>query len=106
MNLENNNISSNTFNVSDDIELSTNQIVELISDILNKKVKSIRIPKPIIYLISKIGDYLPIYLNSDKLYKLTQNFVVSNANIKKAINKPLPFSSIEGLNKTFKSFKI
>ena len=43
-------------------------------------------------------------LNSERLQKLTESYVVSNDMIVKAIGKPLPFSAEEGFKKTFQSF--
>ena len=42
---------------------------------------------------------------ADMLRKLTENMEVSNQKIKKAIGKPLPVSSKEGLLKTIRSFQ-
>ena len=49
------------------------------------------------------GLHLP--LNSERLQKLTENFVVSNQKIVKAIGKPLPIESKDGLLRTFESFR-
>jgi hypothetical protein len=51
-----------------------------------------------------MGDYLKLPLNSERLQKLTESYVVSNEKIKTAIGKPLPVSSKDGLLTTFKSF--
>jgi len=48
------------------------------------------------------GIYLP--LNSERLQKLTESYVVSNQKILSAIGKRLPIASKEGLLKTFSSF--
>jgi hypothetical protein len=48
---------------------------------------------------------LHLPLNSERLQKLTENYVVSNQKIVAAIGKPLPIQSEEGLLKTFQSFK-
>ena len=55
--------------------------------------------------IARLGDYLHLPLNSERLQKLTENYVVSNAKIVAAMGKSLPVSSKEGLLKTFESFK-
>ena len=102
--IENENIESGIYNVSDDEPLSTNEVINLISNSLNIKSRIIKIPKFIIQIISKIGDLFKSPLNSDRLSKLTENFIVSNTKIKKAINKSLPISSKNGLIDTFNSF--
>ena len=50
------------------------------------------------------GIFLKLPINSERLQKLTESYVVSNAKIKAAIEKPLPISSKLGLLKTFQSF--
>lgn len=48
---------------------------------------------------------LSMPLNSERLQKLTENYVVSNMKIVAAIGKPLPVMVEEGLLETFGSFK-
>jgi hypothetical protein len=57
-------------------------------------------------MIAKIGDLLYLPLNSEKLQKLTESYVVSNEKIKKALKiDKLPISASEGILKTIHSFK-
>jgi len=102
--IENEKIPSGVYNVSDDEPLSTNKIIELISKSLNRKVIIWNIPQFIIMKIAKIGDLLKLPLNSERLHKLTKSYIVSNSKIKNAINKPLPYTSINGMKKTLESF--
>jgi len=44
-------------------------------------------------------------LNSERLQKLTESYVVSNRKIKDAIGKSLPISGKDGMIKTLNSFK-
>jgi len=103
--LENTAISSGIYQVSDDIPLSTNQLIYFLDISLDKKNKILNIPSSWIKAVAKLGDYLYLPLNSERLQKLTENYVVSNKKIIKAIGKPLPIASKEGLLKTFASFK-
>jgi len=102
--IENDQIPSGIYNVSDDKPVSTNELIRLISLSQSKKYNIWKIPRLFIYTISKLGDLLRLPLNSEKLNKLTETYIVSNKKILKVINKPLPLSSIEGLSKTFNSF--
>ena len=102
--LNRNDIASGIYNVADDASLSTNELIGLISKSQNKLPKTLAIPKKLISLLAKIGDVLHLPLNSERLQKLTQSYVVSNDKIVKAIGKPLPFSAEEGFKKTFQSF--
>ena len=104
--IENSKIPSGVYNIADDSTLSTRELVEIIGNITRKPVKLMNISKTIINFIAKIGDIFPIPINSKRLQKLTENYVVSNLKIKKAIQKELPFSAREGIVKTFRSFGI
>lgn len=96
---------SGVYNFSDDDALSTNDLVQLISETLGQKTKLWAIPTSFIKNVVKIGDILPVPLNSERLKKLTESYVVSNSKIKKELEiKHLPISSKEGLVKTFNSF--
>lgn len=103
--LENKNIPSGIYNLADDLAISTNRLIELISISQNKKSKIYKIPQKSIIRLAKLGDFLRLPLNSERLEKLTENFVVSNDKIVKAIGKSLPINSEDGLMKTFNSFK-
>lgn len=103
--LENSAIPSGVYQVADDESLSTNELIALLGIGLGKKNKIWKINAPFIKSIAKIGDRIPFPLNTERLQKLTENYVVSNAKIISAMKKPLPISSKEGLLKTFKSFK-
>ena len=55
---------------------------------------------------AKIGGFLHLPLNPERLRKLTENYVVSNAKIKKAIGvEKMPVKATAGLKKTIMSFK-
>ncbi|MEA9413118.1 NAD-dependent epimerase/dehydratase family protein [Flavobacterium sp. PL02] len=101
----NKNISSGIYNFADDEVLSTNQLVEIISSVANKKNLSIAIPKSIINSLGRIGDLIKLPLNSETIQKLTENYRVSNQKIKTALGvDKLPNTAQQGLEKTIKSF--
>ena len=102
--IQNENIPSGIYNVADDEPLSTNDLIKLISSSQSKKYKIWKVPVSLIKLFSKLGDLFKLPLNSERLSKLTETYIVSNAKIKTAINKPLPFTVKEGLMKTLNSF--
>jgi nucleoside-diphosphate-sugar epimerase len=103
--LENTTIPSGIYQLADDKSLSTNELIQLLGISLNKKNKILKIPASWIKGIAKLGDHLHLPLNSERLQKLTENYVVSNQKVVAAIVKPLPIDSKEGLLKTFQSFK-
>lgn len=103
--LDNKNIPSGVYNFADDQAISTNDLVKIISSTLNRKNRSISIPKPIINGVAKIGNIINFPLNSETIQKLTENYMVSNQKIKKAIGvAKLPYTAQQGLEKTIKSF--
>jgi len=96
---------SGVYNFADDDVLSTNELVSLISETLGKKPKLWYIPARLISGTVKIGDVLPLPLNSERLKKLTESYVVSNVKVKQALGiEKLPLTAKEGLEKTIKSF--
>ncbi len=102
--LKNKTIPTGIYNVADDAFLSTNELIGLISKSQNKSPRTLAFPKKLISLLARIGDVLHLPLNSERLQKLTESYVVSNEKIVKAIGKPLPISAEEGFKKTFQSF--
>ena len=103
--LEREDIPSGVYNLADNEAISTNRLISLIAYAKGKKNRILKIPKGVISGIAKTGDVLKLPLNSERLQKLTESYVVSNEKIVKAIGKPLPYSAEEGLLKTFHSFK-
>ena len=103
--LENNTIPSGIYQVADDASLSTNELIELLGTSLNKKSRIFNIPSSWIKRGAKLGDYLHLPLNSERLQKLTENYVVSNHKILTAMEKGLPVSTEQGLIRTFESFR-
>jgi nucleoside-diphosphate-sugar epimerase len=100
----NENIQSGIYNIADDEPISTNQIIKLISLVIERNKKIISISPKFIKLFARFGDFLNLPFNTIILNKLTQNYVVSNKKIKNAINKNLPIKSEDGLLMTFNSF--
>ncbi|MDM1552256.1 NAD-dependent epimerase/dehydratase family protein [Empedobacter falsenii] len=104
--LTNRNVQSGIYNFSDDQFLSTNELIIAINKALGRKAKFLPIPKGLIQAVAKCGDVIRFPLNSERIKKLTENYVVSNQKIKTALNiKQLPLSAEEGIIKTIKSFK-
>ena len=104
--IDNAKIESGIYNIADDISLSTIDLVQLMSEFLCKPTRILKVPKLLIRFIAKVGDFLPLPINSERLIKLTENYVVSNLKINNAIQKNLPLSSREGIIKTVNSFLI
>jgi nucleoside-diphosphate-sugar epimerase len=97
-------IPSGVYNVADDLPLSTNEVIKLIAESKGKKASILNINKTCIKVLARLGDFFKLPLNSERLQKLSESFVVSNAKIKDVLGKQLPVSSKNGLMKTFQSF--
>lgn len=100
------NISSGIYNVGDDENLSTNELITLMAGVMNCPVRIWKWNKKLIQFIAGIGTILHLPLNSERLKKLTENYVVSNVKLKNAlgIDKML-VKAEEGFLKTLKSFE-
>lgn len=104
-NLIKNKIQSGIYNIADDDPVSTNRLIELISEVRGRRSRIINVSPGIIKGISRLGDMLHLPLNSLRLQKLTESYVVSNKKIKAALGiDRLPISAEEGLIKTLNSF--
>lgn len=97
-------IPSGVYNMADDEALSTNDVIKVIAESLGRRPKFLIMPAKLIRILAYLGNWLKLPLNSERLQKLTQSYMVSNQKIRNAIGKPLPSTSKEGLLKTFYSF--
>lgn len=105
--LMNKNVSTGIYNFADDDAISTNDLIRTINSAVNKKAKLWSISKTMIERMAKLGDKLHLPLNSERLKKLTESYVVSNQKIKTELKiKSLPVTVQEGLTKTIQSFNI
>lgn len=103
--LANNDVASGTYNLADDEALSTNELVELICSVLGRKARIIKFGRGAMTVMAKIGDHLHLPLNTERLAKLTENYVVSNAKIKRALGiEKMPVSVRDGLAYTINNF--
>ncbi|WP_294208427.1 NAD-dependent epimerase/dehydratase family protein [uncultured Chryseobacterium sp.] len=97
---------SGIYHISDDEAVSTSQIINIIKEVENKRTINLSLPKFLVRSLAKVGDIIPIPLNSLRLRKMTSDLTVSNQKIKSALGiEKLPLSAEEGLIKTIKSFK-
>lgn len=100
-----NEFASGTYNLADDEALSTNELVELICSVLGRKAHIIKFGRGAMTAMAKIGDCLHLPLNTERLSKLTENYVVSNAKIKLALGiEKMPVSVKDGLAYTINNF--
>lgn len=97
-------ISVGIYNLSDDLALSTNELIDLIAEINHKKIFKLYIPKFLIRFLFKIFDIFHLPIGTEQLNKLVENYQVSNAKILKELGLKLPVNSRDGLKVTIQSF--
>lgn len=94
------------YQIADDQPVSTNRIIELISESLGKWPKIWKTNRKLVFSIARLGDFAHLPLNTERLKKLSESYVVSNTKLKSALNiNKLPVNAEEGLIKTLDSFK-
>ncbi len=99
-------VPSGIYNMGDDEALSTNELIEEICKSLGKKAHILKLPKGMMTRFAKLGGWLHLPLNSDRLQKLTENYVSSNEKIKKALGvERMPVDARAGLKRTLESFR-
>ena len=99
-------VPSGIYNMGDDEALSTNELIEEICKSIGKEAHIWKLPKRLMYGVAKIGGALHLPLDSERLRKLTENYISSNAKIKSALGvEKMPVNARDGLKVTLKSFR-
>jgi nucleoside-diphosphate-sugar epimerase len=94
------------YHISDDEAVSTKEIIEIIKKVKNNNTLNLSLPKVLVKFLAKIGDIIPLPLNTKRLKKMTGDLEVSNQKIKNALGiTQLPISAKKGIEITIKSFK-
>lgn len=93
-----------TYHLADTEPLSTNELVRLIASELNSSANIVPIPRGFVKALARMGDWLPLPLNSERLEKLTENYIVSNHKLLTALGMQLPVTAELGMRKTIRSF--
>ena len=100
------NVPSGIYHMGDDEALSTNELIGVICESMDRKARIWHLPKGLMLGLASLGGAFRLPLNRDRLQKLTESYVVSNAKIKGALGvTKLPVSAREGLLVTLNSFK-
>lgn len=102
----NHDVEQGLYHIADDEPTDTHDLIRMIATITGKKHRMISLPLSLIQLIAKAGNVLPLSINEHRLFKLTEDFIVSNEKLKKAIGKELPVRAEDGLRETIKSFRV
>ena len=104
--LLNKDVPTGIYNMGDDEALSTNELIEEICKSLGKKAHIWKLPKGVMNGVAKVGGALHLPLDSERLRKLTENYISSNAKIKKALGVDrMPVDARTGMQRTLESFR-
>jgi nucleoside-diphosphate-sugar epimerase len=94
-------INTGIYNVADDESLSTNAVIGILGESIDKKTKIWNVSKFFINKLAILGDLFHLPLTTERLQKLTETYIVSNLKIKSALNKQLPYTTKDGLLHSF-----
>ncbi len=101
--LKNPDIPGGTYHLADDEVLSTNELIKLIGEVHGKNARLWKLPPTLIKGIARLGDTVKLPLNTERLQKLTEDYVVSNKKIKEALKvERLPMAVRDGFFATFR----
>lgn len=99
-------VESGVYHVADDEAMSTNELIATICEAMGRKPNIWKLNRKMMERVAKVGTTLHLPLNEERLRKLTENYVVSNAKIKKALGmEQMAITAKEGMLKTIKSFQ-
>lgn len=100
-------VPSGIYHMADDEALSTNELIATMCEAMGQHPHIWKLNKGFMEGCAGLGTLLHLPLNTERLRKLTENYVVSNEKIKKALRMDkMPVTAKEGLMKTLKSFQI
>lgn len=98
-------ICSGIYHMADDEALSTNELIQIMCETMQRKAHIWRMNRGIVRECAGLGTWLHLPLNLERLRKLTENYVVSNEKIKRALGiERMPVTAKEGVRKTIESF--
>ena len=104
--LLNQDVPTGIYHMGDDEALSTNELIGIMCEVMGKKPHIWKMNKRVMEGCAGLGTLMHLPLNTERLRKLTENYVVSNAKIKAALGiDKLPVTAKEGLMKTIRSFE-
>lgn len=98
-------VASGIYQVCDDDALSTNELIGVICTSLGRHAHIWKLNRSLMRSTARLGDFLHLPLNTERLRKLTENYVVSNQKIKTALGiEKMPVKAVGGLKKTIDCF--
>jgi len=91
-------VKSGVYNIVDDEDLGTTQIIDILAKAINVKPRKLHISTALVTKLARLGDVLRLPLNTERLQKLTESYVVNNTKLKQALSiNQLPVTATDGL---------
>lgn len=104
--LLNQDVPTGIYHMGDDEALSTNELIAIMCEAMEKQPRIWKMNKRFMEACAGLGTLFHLPLNTERLRKLTENYVVNNAKIKAVLGiDKLPVTAKEGLMKTIRSFE-
>ena len=98
-------VASGIYHMGDDEALSTNELIVLMCAAMGKEPHIWKMNRKMMEGCAGLGTLLHLPLNTERLRKLTENYVVSNEKIKLALGiDRMPVRAADGIMKTIRSF--
>ena len=98
-------VASGIYHMGDDETLSTNELIALMCEAMGKEPHIWKMNRKMMEGCAGLGTLLHLPLNTERLRKLTENYVVSNEKIKSALGiDRMPVRAADGIMKTIRSF--
>ena len=98
-------VASGIYHMGDDEALSTNELIALMCEAMGKEPHIWKMNRKMMEGCAGLGTLLHLPLNTERLRKLTENYVVSKEKIKLALGiDRMPVRAADGIMKTIRSF--
>ena len=98
-------VASGIYHMGDDEALSTNELIALMCEAMGKEPHIWKMNRKMMEGCAGLGTLLHLPLNTERLRKLTENYVVSNEKIKSALGiDRMLVRAVDGIMKTIRSF--
>lgn len=98
-------VASGIYHMGDDEALSTNELIALMCEAMGKEPHIWKMNRKMMEGCAGLGTLLHLPLNTERLRKLTEDYVVSNEKIKSALGiDRMPVRAADGIMKTIRSF--
>ncbi len=98
-------VANGIYHMGDDEALSTNELIALMCEAMGKEPHIWKMNRKMMEGCAGLGTLLHLPLNTERLRKLTEDYVVSNEKIKSALGiDRMPVRAADGIMKTIRSF--